>query len=64
MPNNISIQKQIDSVEREIRYRQRVYPRLVMDQKMSVEKAKDEIDAMRAVLETLREIEKKEGLFR
>jgi hypothetical protein len=43
----------IASVEREIRYRERVYPRLVFNRKMTQAKADREIEMMRACKATL-----------
>lgn len=40
--------------EREVRYRQRVYPRLVAQGKMSMAKQDFEIAAMQAIVERLR----------
>jgi hypothetical protein len=51
----ISIERQIKAVEREIILRKRVYPNRVMCKRMSQQKADEEIEAMQAVLETLRE---------
>lgn len=52
----ISLDDQIKAVEREIGMRHRVYPRFVENKKMSAEKAAAEMDAMKAVLETLKRI--------
>lgn len=51
-----SLDDQIACVEREIRQRERVYPRLVFNRKMSRASADREIEIMRTVLETLRQI--------
>ena len=59
----ITIERQIACVEREIAKRGAVYPRLVAGGKMTQRKADDEIEAMRAVLLTLRTIEEKERLI-
>jgi len=53
---SIEIEKQIACIEREIGFRERVYPRWVAAGKMKQEKADYEIAAMRAVLETLKAI--------
>lgn len=50
----IDLQAQIACVEREIRLRQKVYPRWVGNRRMSQEKADLEIATMKAVLDTLR----------
>lgn len=49
----IPIEQQIRCVEREIRMRERVYPRWTAAGKMKPENAEYEIEAMRAVLRTL-----------
>lgn len=49
-----SLSEMIAAVEREIRYRERVYPRLVFNRKMIQAKADREIEIMRAVLAKLR----------
>jgi hypothetical protein len=50
----VTLEEQIASIEREIALRERVYPRWIADKKMSAAKAEKEIDAMKAVLETLK----------
>ena len=59
----IQIDLQIRCIEREIKMRITVYPRLVANGKMSQTKADNEYVAMCAVLETLRTIEEKERLI-
>ena len=59
----IGIQAQIKCVEREIGFRIRVYARRVNDGKMTLMQSNDEIALMRAVLETLRQVEKRERLI-
>jgi hypothetical protein len=54
MQRLIDLPKQIACVQREIGFRERVYPRWVAAGKMKQEKANYEIAAMRAVLETLK----------
>lgn len=49
-----SPEEMIACVEREIRLRERVYPRWVMAGKMTQDKASREIETMRAVLVALR----------
>lgn len=56
LPVQVSIQRQIACVEREISYRHRVYQRRIDDGKMSPDKAAEEIACMRAVLASLRAI--------
>ncbi len=53
----IPVAEQIRCVEREIRMRKRVYPRRVMRWAMRAETARQEIAAMEAVAESLREYE-------
>ena len=56
MPDQVSLQEQIQCVAREIGYRERVYPRWVNlkpKAKMSAETADYQLRAMRAVLVTL-----------
>ena len=59
----IQIDEQIKCVEREIGMREFVYPRRVADKRMTQKKADEETAAMRAVLETLREVQTKERLI-
>lgn len=59
----LPIARQIASVEREIALRERVYPRFVESKRITQKLADEEIAAMRAVLETLREIEDRERLL-
>lgn len=56
-PDDVSLADQIASVEREIRMRERVYPRWVQSERMTQEKADRELLTMRAVLATLRRAE-------
>lgn len=51
-----SIEEQIDCVEREIKQRRRVYPRLIARDKMSPQFAREQIDLMMDVLATLRSL--------
>lgn len=50
----VSLDRQIQAVEREIKQREYVYPRRVAAQKMTQKQADEEIGFMRAVLATLR----------
>lgn len=59
----ISIYEQIKCIERELKYRKHVYPRLVMQGKMDSATAEKQIKAMTAVLETLQRTAPQEGLF-
>lgn len=54
----MNIDDQIKAVEREIGMRLRVYPAWVGKGKMKQEAADHEIAAMRAVLETLKEVKR------
>jgi hypothetical protein len=56
-PIMISLELQIKAVEREIAMRRGVYPRWVTNKKMSQEKADFEIEAMEAVLATLKNLQ-------
>ncbi|OGV45827.1 MAG: hypothetical protein A2017_18170 [Lentisphaerae bacterium GWF2_44_16] len=57
----VSIERQIACVKREIKMRENVYPKWVLSGRMSVETSKEEIEAMKGVLETLQEVERKES---
>lgn len=50
---SVSIERQIQCVKREIAMRKNVYPNWVSAGRMKDRKAKEEIEAMEAVLETL-----------
>ena len=56
-----SITEQIASVEREIRMRERAYPRWIEQRRMTAKTAEHEISCMRAVLATLQRIAAREG---
>lgn len=56
VPPQVSIDVQILCVQREIRMREQVYPRWVANGKMKLDAAEREIEAMKAVLETLRQV--------
>jgi hypothetical protein len=53
----ITLKEQIACVKRELTMRDIGYPRLVLSEKMKSAKAKREIAAMRAVLQTLMQLE-------
>ena len=57
----IPISEQIACVQREIKMRERVYSRWVENGRMTKKKADAELEAMRAVLDTVRQADK--GLF-
>lgn len=59
----VSIERQIECVERELRMRRDVYARRVADGRMKQRKADDEIEAMEAVLVTLRDTKRNDDLF-
>ncbi len=50
----VSLAEQVSCIEREIAMRERVYPRWVSIGKMTARKAEFEMDAIKAVLETLK----------
>jgi hypothetical protein len=52
-PATVSIDDQIACVERELRYREHVYPRRIADKKMTQQLADREMIRMQAVLQTL-----------
>lgn len=54
-PTVYTIDMQIAAVEREIKYRERVYARLVQNNQMSGKEAAYQLGVMRAVANTLRE---------
>lgn len=53
----VSLARQIEAVEREIRLRRQVFPRRVANGTMTQRLAETEIAAMEAVLATLRKME-------
>jgi hypothetical protein len=59
----VSLTEQVAAVEREIKMRQRVYPRWVEGGRMTQQKADAEIRAMEAVLATVQAAEKSERLI-
>lgn len=52
----VPLHVQIAAAEREVKQRERVYPRLIDAGRMSSAKAADEIEAMRAIVGTLKGI--------
>lgn len=54
----ISIQEQVAGARRELAMRESAYPRWVARGKMTSAKAVHELSVMRAILETLTEVEK------
>lgn len=59
----ISLAEQVDCVRRELRMRERAYPRWIAAGKMTQAKADAEIAAMTAVLATVEEAAGKERLL-
>lgn len=59
----IPIARQVECIRRELKMRERVYPRWVAGEKMTQALADREIEAMRAVLETLVAIEESTRLI-
>ena len=59
----VPIDDQVKCVEREISMRERVYPRWIEAKRMTQKKADQEIEAMRAVLDTLKNIQFTERLI-
>lgn len=60
---NADLQAQIACVERELRFREHVYPRRIDQHKMTPQQAREQIALMQAVLATLREVEKSQMLL-
>lgn len=58
-PEHVSAQSMRACVEREIKYRKRVYPRQISKGKMTQEKADTEIKVMEAVLELIKASEQR-----
>jgi hypothetical protein len=56
----VTLDQQIACVERELRYRRRVYPRVVQNEAMTQEEADHQIAAMEAVLKTLKSLQQGE----
>lgn len=59
----VTLHEQVVCVRREIELRERVYPRFVASNKMKQENADREINRMKAVYATLRELEQHHDLF-
>lgn len=59
----VPIEAQVRCVERELRLRQEHYPRWIQKGKLREAKAREELEAMEAVLETLREVEQSRRLL-
>ncbi len=59
----MTIAEQIACAERELRLRQRCYPKWVQERRMSQATADKEIAGMTAIIETLRELQKQSELF-
>ena len=63
MPLAVSIDNMVASVQREIGFRRKVYPRWVQQKKMRPETAPMEIERMEAVLEALEELRLARGFY-
>lgn len=61
---DISIERQLQCVKREIRMREQVYPRLVKAKKMTQAQEDEELEEMRAVEATLEELREQGDLFK
>lgn len=59
----VPIDEQVACVEREIKMRERAYPRWVEGGRMTQAKADAEVRAMKAVAETLRGLQSQNRLF-
>lgn len=59
-PEQVSIERQIKCVQRELKLRRRVYPNRIETGRMSPAYAMEEIAVMRAVLATLEAVQQKE----
>ncbi len=53
-PRMVTLEDQIAAAEREYKYRQRVYPRLIADRKMSKDFAGHQLECMEAIISTLK----------
>ena len=52
----VPIERQVQCVERELKFRRRVYARRVVEKRMTKTQMDDELEAMEAVLATLQSI--------
>lgn len=57
----ITIKEQLDCAKRELAMRERVYPRWVLQEKMTEEKAAHEIACMKAIVATLKPLAEQES---
>jgi hypothetical protein len=57
----VSLDRQIACVKREVKMREKCYPGWIGDGRMASQTAERELDAMRAVLDTLRGIAERQG---
>jgi len=60
--NTISAEVKLEAIERELRYRRRVYPRLIAEGKMTEHLARAQIGTLEAIAEDYREASRKERL--
>lgn len=59
---SVTLQEQLEEVNREIEMRKRIYPKWIREQKITPERADSKMRAIKAVAETLRIlVEKHEG---
>lgn len=63
LPLTTDLASQIAAVEREIRFREHVYPRRVEANKMTDKQAREQIALMQAVLATLRRVDESSRLL-
>lgn len=59
----VPIAAQIKAAERELRYRIRVYPRWIEAGKITQQTANNELAAMRAIVDTLQRVARREALI-
>lgn len=59
----IGYEEQLDCVERELRLRRRLYPRKILDGRLSAHMADQELKRMAAVVETIRALAQRERLL-
>lgn len=58
----VSMSRQIECVRREVEFRERRYGEMVRSGRMAQRNADDELEAMKAVLATLREVAAQRGI--
>jgi len=60
---NITALQKLDALQRELKYRRRVYPRLIAEGKMAESFAKAQIEMFEAMAEDYRKLAEKERLL-